>query len=205
MGLPPTPVDAYFSDPHLPSVNLANDFSLAQNSSTNFRFQEMKHEAQSSSLLIIANTHYKKYIKKSGSKLPYDLACPALVVPEGEERIEHIFLIDDGQPDTHRRIKQIADLFTDLCLAIPTTLLLIDERCYPLSRRDEKIWVRYLRLHFTNLAIYRIMDQVMDVPILSLMLDDYQNVLLIESHHSLVQLIKPLKSFKRFRLITAGK
>ncbi|WKN46413.1 hypothetical protein [Tunicatimonas pelagia] len=39
MGLPSTPLDAYFSDHHLPSVNLANDFSLAQNGSTNFCFQ----------------------------------------------------------------------------------------------------------------------------------------------------------------------
>lgn len=164
--------------------------------------RKLCREARFSDLLVMTDTHYRQFdrSRKATRLTPSSpFACPVLVAPEQEERIEQLILIDDGQPNTRRQIKYVAGLFAELCSAVPTTLLNIHDGTQRISAREEKLWIEYLRLHFASLAVHRIKDQFTEA--WSFLTDCYQNALPIGSCRATAMPTAPLESLKQFRLI----
>lgn len=164
-------------------------------------FRDLQREAQFSDILVIEQANYQQLcqeydIKKSTR---YSLfSCPTLVAPAGEDRVNHIILVDDGKPGTYRRIKQMACLFPKLCLATPTTLFITRPPDSHVPAQEEKLWIEYLKLHFAHLAVYRVDQRSMHM--LPDMIDYKKNALLISpsdiSSAPLYQALEPITQFK---------
>ncbi len=163
--------------------------------------KDIQREAQFSDLLLIEETTY--HLLGGGyttKKLlpPLPLACPVFIVPEGEEHVEQIVLVDDGDPITYQRIKYLACLFSELCSVTPTTLLIARSRNEYALTRDEKLWINYLKLHFAHLAVHRIEER--SAHTLPAMLDYTKNALIVPPScpfpSRLSQVLTPLTQFK---------
>ncbi|MGB3779491.1 MAG: hypothetical protein WA960_14115 [Tunicatimonas sp.] len=86
---------------------------------------------------------------------------PTLVVPQGEEQVDQIILVDDGELVTYQQIKYLACLFSELCATTPTTLLIAQEQHGYVSAQDGNLWINYLKLHFAQLAVHRVVENSM--------------------------------------------
>ena len=163
--------------------------------------KDLLREARFSDVLVMEETYYQQLCDECGAKKsvnPLLLSCPVLVAPVGEERVEQIILVDDGEPTTYQQIKYMACLLPKLCLATPTTLLLAHHHNDGyVSAQEEKLWINYLKLHFAHLAVHRVDQQ--SAHMLPIMVDYTKNALLISptptSSTSLHQALAPLKRF----------
>ncbi|MGB3781165.1 MAG: hypothetical protein WA960_22560 [Tunicatimonas sp.] len=165
--------------------------------------KDIRREAQFSDLLLIEDTIYPLLDDRPQSDpslfLP-QLVCPVLVVPQGEEHIDQIILVDDGKPASYQRIKYLACLFSELCSTTPTTLLIVQAQQEYVSAQDEKLWVHYLKLHFTHLAVHRVVEK--SVHTLPTALDYTKSALTIRLTKPLpFRLDQVLTSLKRFELV----
>jgi len=163
--------------------------------------KDIQREARFSDVLLIEQTNYQQLCEehdiKRLARSPL-FSCPTLVVPAGEERVDHVILVDDGKPSTYRKIKQAACFLPKLCLATPTTLLIARSSGSYVPAQEEKLWIEYLKLHFAHLAVYRVDQQSMHV--LPAMVDYKKNALLISPADvpaaPLYQALAPITQFK---------
>ena len=166
-------------------------------------FRDILREARFSDVLVMEDTHYQQLCDECGTKKsvhPSLLSCPILVAPAGEERVEQIILVDDGEQTTYQQIKYMACLLPKLCLATPTTLLMTRHHDGYVSAQEEKLWIEYLKLHFAHLAVHRVDQQ--SAHMLPIMVDYTKNALLISpTPTSPISLHQALAPLKRFHLI----
>ena len=161
--------------------------------------KDLRREAQFSDLLLVEDTTYPLlYDGAEKSTLSLSLACPVFIAPQGEEQVEQIILVDDGEPTTYQHIKYLACLFSVLCSLTPTTLLITRDQEGYVSTQDEKLWINYLKLHFAQLAVHRVEEK--SIHTLSTTVDFTKNALIIHPAcpvpSRLHEVLAPLTQFK---------
>lgn len=164
--------------------------------------KDMQREAQFSDIMVMGNPQYQAL---AGEYTAHEatcaslFSCPMLVAPPGEEKVEQIILIDDGEPVTYQQIKHMAYLLPTLCQTTPTTLLITSDQRGYVSAQEEKLWVAYLKLHFAHLAVHRV--ATVSEPVLS-MVGCTKNVLLINpASRFFPPLHRALTPLKQFSLV----
>ena len=167
-------------------------------------YDKIYREARFSDLLVVNEDDYHRFFHerndqaKHGS-LASSIPCPKLIIPPQEESIEQIILIDDGMPNTHAQIKYLCCLFAELCLTIPTILLITQGKNNYLSSQEQRLWIDYLKVHFAHLAVHRFEEQMVDT--LMFAFDTSRNALLMGSYENSTILRDALASLRQFRLL----
>ncbi len=161
--------------------------------------RDIQREAQFSDVLVMQDTDYQLLCENTESvAYPLLLSCPVLVAPAGEDRVDQVILVDDGEPTTYQQIKHMTCLLPKLCLATPTTLLITHPRSRHASAQEEKLWIEYLKLHFAHLAVQRLDHHLTQM--LPFMVDYTKNALVICPigllSTPLSEVLAPLKQFQ---------
>ncbi|MEM6844259.1 MAG: hypothetical protein AAF632_18725 [Bacteroidota bacterium] len=167
-------------------------------------YNKIYSEARFSDLLIIKEKDYHRFFHEKNdqsvlSLLASPIPCPKLIVPSQEESIEQIILIDDGRPATHNQIKCLCCMFAELCLTIPTVLLITQGKNNYLSSQEQRLWIDYLKVHFAHLAVHRFEEQM--VATLMFAFDISRNALLMGPYENSATLLDALAPLNQFRLL----
>jgi hypothetical protein len=124
--------------------------------------QELIRETQYADLLIINQETYNATVINEGESLPFKIllevaGCPVLVLPKDMANIEQVVMTFDGTATAMRGIKQFSYLLSDIGAELPVTVLTTYCEEGPPSM-EEKLFIEYLKQHFTNLALHKLCD-----------------------------------------------
>jgi len=121
---------------------------------------ELIRETQYADLLIINQETYNATVINDGESIPFRIlleiaGCPVLVLPKDMTNIEQIVMTFDGTATAMRGIKQFSYLLPDIGNKLPVTVLTTYCEEGPPSM-EEKLFIEYLKQHFTNLALHKL-------------------------------------------------
>jgi len=121
---------------------------------------ELIRETQYADLLIINQETYNAMVINEGESIPFRIlleiaGCPVLVLPKDMAKIEQIVMTFDGTAIAMRGIKQFSYLLPDIGNQLPVTVLTTYSEEGP-PNIEEKLFIEYLKQHFTNLALHRL-------------------------------------------------
>lgn len=121
---------------------------------------ELIRETQYADLLIINQDTYNATVINDGESIPFRIlleiaGCPVLVLPKDMANIEQIVMTFDGTATAMRGIKQFSYLLPDVGNRLPVTVLTTYCEEGPPSM-EEKLFIEYLKQHFTNLALHKL-------------------------------------------------
>ncbi|WP_164674929.1 hypothetical protein [Anditalea andensis] len=124
--------------------------------------QELIRETQYADLLIINQETYNATVINEGESIPFRIllelaGCPVLVLPKDIANIEQVVMTFDGTAIAMRGIKQFSYLLPDVGNRLPVTVLTTYCEEGPPSI-EEKLFIEYLKQHFTNLALHKLCD-----------------------------------------------
>jgi hypothetical protein len=123
---------------------------------------ELIRETHYADLLIINQETYNATVINDGESLPFRIlleiaGCPVLVLPKDLTNIEQVVMTFDGTATAMRGIKQFSYLLPDVGSRLPVTVLTTYCEEGPPSM-EEKLFIEYLKQHFTNLALHKLCD-----------------------------------------------
>lgn len=121
---------------------------------------DLIRETQYADLLIINQETYNARVINNGETIPFRIlleiaGCPVLVLPKDMANIEQIVMTFDGTATAMRGIKQFSYLLPDIGNSLPVTVLTTYCEEGPPSM-EERLFIEYLKQHFTNLALHKI-------------------------------------------------
>lgn len=126
--------------------------------------QDLIRETQYADLLIISQQTYNAKVKSGPGeelvpfrKILENGGCPVLVLPGDAREIEQVVMTFDGTAVAMRGIKQFSYLLPELGNKLPVTVLTTYCEEGPPSL-EEKLFIEYLKQHFTNLALHKLSD-----------------------------------------------
>lgn len=123
---------------------------------------ELVRETHYADLLVINQETYNATVINDGESIPFRIlleiaGCPVLVLPKDMSNIEQVVMTFDGTAAAMRGIKQFSYLLPDIGISLPVTVLTTySEEGPPLM--EEKLFIEYLKQHFTNLALHKLCD-----------------------------------------------
>lgn len=122
--------------------------------------QEFIRETQYADLLIINQETYNASVNNEGESMPFRIllelaGCPVLVLPKDIANVEQVVITFDGTATAMRGIKQFSYLLPDVGYRLPVTVLATYGEDGPPSM-EEKLFIEYLKQHFTNLALHKL-------------------------------------------------
>lgn len=124
--------------------------------------KELLNDSLYADVLIISKENFQTHVTYKGQTLPLseiltEAKCPVLVVPAAWKALQEIILIFDGRPASFAAIKRLVTAFPDLCLSLPTTLIVVQSKNLNFfSRQEEKMLIAYLKFHCHNLAVHKV-------------------------------------------------
>jgi hypothetical protein len=125
---------------------------------------ELIRETQYADLLIISQHTYNAKVRTGPEEAPVPFrkllesaGCPVLVLPRDASEIEQVVMTFDGSANAMRGIKQFSYLLPELGNELPVTVLTTYCEEGPPSL-EEKLFIEYLKQHFSNLALHKLSD-----------------------------------------------
>lgn len=126
--------------------------------------EQLLKETQYADLLVISQQNYAATVRNSEgvslliSQMLEKCGCPVLVLPEQSPEIDQVVLTFDGSTAAMNGIKQFSYLLPELGRTLPITVLTTYDPSHMPSAQEEKLFIEYLRQHFDNLALHKLID-----------------------------------------------
>jgi hypothetical protein len=148
---------------YLASAAKENNFQVIQRPEQTTTLDKFLKETRYADLLVISQQTWRATVADDHqtpvSRMLLTAECPVLIVPEQPDDFEQVVLTYDGSFNAMQGIKQFLYLLPELAKNLPITVLSTYSSNSEPSGTEEKLFIEYLRRHFSEVAFHRLNPQ----------------------------------------------
>jgi hypothetical protein len=122
----------------------------------------LMHQTRYADLLVLSQETYLASVAGPHplpvSKVLEACSCPVFVLPSQPADLEQVVMTFDGSARAMGGIKQFTYLLDGLAQKLPITILSTYNHNTELPASEEKLFIEYLKQHFSNVALHRLTE-----------------------------------------------